>query len=58
VVEVQIYSLTGQLLHSDYLREKGKEIVEQYEFSELQPGVYLFKIQVGKQVKVLKFVKV
>jgi PKD repeat protein len=58
VVGVQVFNITGQLLLSDNIRGKGKEIIEQYDFTALKPGLYLFRIQLGKQVKVLKFVKI
>lgn len=52
---IHVYSLTGELLMIDELI--GKEIIKQYEFNDLRSGMYLFKIQVGKQAKVLKFIK-
>lgn len=57
LVTIKVYNLTGQLLKQEFFKGKGKEIIKQYDFNYLKPGMYLYKIEVGKQVKVLKFIK-
>jgi len=54
-IEISIHSLMGQLLGID--KAVGKEVSRNYDFNNLESGMYIFIIRVGKQTKALKFIK-
>jgi len=55
-VQVDVYNILGQQTFTE--KFIAKEIIKEYNFRDLQRGVYILKVSSGKESKTVKFVKI
>lgn len=55
-VEVQIFNMTGQLIHSESFVTQESE--RKINFQHIRPGMYLVRARVGKESRTEKFIKI